>query len=296
MKGGREQLRVYRVEDVPLREVSGICLRRGAGGELTLVALGDRAATAAWFVQPDSDSAPLDWQTFDLTAIDGTRLPANDPQIEAVCADGTGRVLLLQEWPPRTELIDPATRRVAASVALEVPGQDRLATSWADPRSSHGEGAVFLPQGHLLIAKEKDPSVLIEFGPPGDDPIGFSRGGALPAGEAWAIEDGDHRFEPLAVWAPDKGLAKACEDFSDLEVGPDGHLYVLSDKSASIARLADLPSTGGTVSATATWRFDDQGGKPEGIAFTPNGRAIIGLDTRKARHNLVLFEPPIATA
>ena len=48
--------------------------------------------------------------------------------------------------------------------------------------------------------------------------------------------------------------------------------------------------------ALATWRLGHLDGKPEGLAFTPNGRAIVGLDTRKARHNLVLFEPPIATA
>jgi len=296
VKRGTDRLRVYRVEDVPLREVSGICLRRGAAGELTLLALGDRAATAVWFVEPSDDTAPLDWQGVDLTGIEGTRLPPDDPQIEAVCADGAGRVLLLQEWPPRTELIDPATRRVAASIALEVPGHDALARSWADPGSSHGEGAVLLSGGHLIIAKEKDPAVLIEFGPPGDAALGFSRGGALPPGAAWSIEPGDHRYVPLAVWSPDKVLAKACADFSDLEIGPDGRLYLLSDQSASIARLSDLPATGGMVSATATWRLPDQDGKPEGLAFTPNGRAIVGLDTRKARRNLVLFEPPIATA
>lgn len=294
MKRAGDRLRVYRVEDVPLREVSGICLRRGAGGELALIALGDRAARAVWFVQPSDDTATLAWQSADLADIEGTSLPVDDPQIEAVCADGAGRVLLLQEWPPRTELIDPATRRVAASIALDVPGDDALARSWADPRSSHGEGAVFLPGGHLLIAKEKDPPVLIEFGPAGDAAVGFARGGALAPGDAWAIGPGDHRHVALAVWSPDKALAKACADFSDLEIGPDGHLYLLSDQSGSIARLSDLPATGGTVSAAATWRLGDQGGKPEGLAFTPNGRAIVGLDTRKARHNLVLFEPPIA--
>jgi hypothetical protein len=296
MKHGGDRLRVYRVEDVPLREVSGICLRRGPGGELTLLALGDRAATAAWFVQPDDDTGHLDWQSVDLTGIEGTRLPIDDPQIEAVCADGAGRVLLLQEFPPRTELIDPSTRRVAASVALEVPQDDALARSWADPKSSHGEGAIFQPEGHLLIAKEKDPPMLLEFGPPGDAAIGFSRGGGLSPGEAWSVESGDHRYVPLAVWSPDKVLAKACADFSDLEIGPDGHLYLLSDKSASIARLSDLPAAGGSVTATAIWHLGDQAGKPEGLAFTPNGRAIVGLDTRKARHNLVLFEPPIAAA
>jgi len=35
-------------------------------------------------------------------------------------------------------------------------------------------------------------------------------------------------------------------------------------------------------------------GKPEGLAFTAQGRAIVGLDTRKPRRNLVLLEPAVA--
>jgi hypothetical protein len=290
-----ERLHAYRVMDVPLREVSGVCLRRGPGGELTLLALGDRAAVAVWFEQPHDDLAALEWQRTDLAQIEGTRLPKDDPQIEAVCADGAGRVLLLQESPPRTELIDPLARRVVASIALDIPGHDALARSWADPAGSKGEGAVLLRAGHLLVAKEKDPLALVEFGPPGAAPMGLSRGGALLAGEAWSLAPGDHRYVPLAVWQPDEALEKACADFSDLEVGPDGHLYLLSDRSDAIARLGDLPASGGTVSALATWRLGELDGKPEGLAFTPNGRAIVGLDTRRARHNLVLFEPPIAT-
>jgi len=70
------------------------------------------------------------------------------------------------------------------------------------------------------------------------------RGGALADGERWLIKKGHHRFVALAIWFPDKTLAKTCADFSDLEIGPDG-LYLLSDKSATIARLDDLPAGGG---------------------------------------------------
>jgi sugar lactone lactonase YvrE len=93
---------------------------------------------------------------------------------------------------------------------------------------------------------------------------------------------------------PDKALRRACADFSDLEVGPDGHLYVLSDKSDSIARLSDLLPGTADVTALATWRLGDLHGKPEGLAFTPNGRALVVLDTKQARENMVLLEPPIA--
>jgi hypothetical protein len=289
-----DRLRIKRIVDVPLEEVSGVCLRRGRDGEMALVAIGDRTATAAWVALPADDMAELDWATADVARLDGSRLPESDPQIEAVCADGLGRVLLLQEAPPRVELIDPVERQVVASVELDIPGDGELAKAWADPDGSRGEGAAFLPGGHLLIAKEKDPAALIEFGPAGDAPLGLLQGGALPRGAGWEVTEGDHHYVALAVWRPDKALEKACEDFSDLEVGPDGRLYLLSDKSASIARLDDLRADGGAATALTVWELPDLDGKPEGLAFTANGRAIVALDTRKARHNLVLLEPPIA--
>jgi hypothetical protein len=106
---------------------------------------------------------------------------------------------------------------------------------------------VLLPGGHLLVAKEKKPATLIEFGPPQSRSRGLVRGGALADGERWSIKKGHHRFVALAIWFPDKTLAKTCADFSDLEIGPDGCLYLLSDKSATIARLDDLPAGGGTA-------------------------------------------------
>jgi hypothetical protein len=69
---------------------------------------------------------------------------------------------------------------------------------------------------------------------------------------------------------------------------------LLSDQSASIARLDDLPPGGGTAALAAAWWLDDLAGKPEGLAFTAEGRAIVALDKRKARRNLFLFEPAIA--
>ncbi len=169
-------LTVSRTEDVPLEEVSGICLRRGPAGAMQVVAIGDRAAIGAWATIPDDPGGPVTWQTIPLTGLAGTRLPADDPQIEAVCADGAGRVLLLQESPARVELVDPPGGRVVASIDLEVPAGHPLAASWADPDGSRGEGAVFLANGHLLVAKEKDPPAFIEFGPAGEPASGLSRG------------------------------------------------------------------------------------------------------------------------
>ena len=292
-KFNKNLLRVRRVVDVPLREVSGICLRRGRNGRMSLIAVGDRVAKIAWFSQPRSDGGRIDWHTRNIAKLSGSMLPRHDSQIEAVCADGLGRVLLLQETPPRVELIDPKALEVVASIDLAVEGRGKVARAWSHPKGSRGEGAVLLTGGHLLIAKEKKPAAFIEFGPPLSQSRGLVRG-ALADGERWPIKKGHHRFVALATWLPDKTLAKTCADFSDLEIGPDGCLYLLSDKSSTIARLDDLPAGGGTAALLDAWRLGDLDGKPEGLAFTAQGRAIVGLDTRKPRRNLVLLEPAVA--
>ena len=46
-KSNKDRLRVHRVVDVPLREVSGICLRRSRKGQMSL-AVGDRVAQIVW--------------------------------------------------------------------------------------------------------------------------------------------------------------------------------------------------------------------------------------------------------
>ena len=288
------RLQVRRVIDVPLREVSGISLHRGRAGRMSIVAVGDHAAKVAWFALPRDDVGRISWHTSNIAKLSGSLLPRRDSQIEAVCSDGQGRVLLLQETPPRVELVDLKGPKVVASIDLVVEGRARIAQAWSHPKGSRGEGMALLPGGHLLVAKEKKPAALIEFGPANSRSRGLVRGGALPAGKLWPINEGHHRFVALATWLPDRRLAKNCADFSDLEIGPDGHLYLLSDKSATIARLDGLPAGGGTAALLDVWRLDDVDGKPEGLAFTAQGRAIVGLDTRKPRRNLVLLEPAIA--
>ena len=199
-------------------------------------------------------------------------------------------------WPRyrHVELVDPKASKVAASIDLTMEGRGEVARAWADPKGSRGEGMVLLRGGHLLVAKEKKPAALIEFGPPLSRSRGLVRGGVLADGERWPIKKGHHRFVALAIWHPDKTLALTCADFSDLEIGPDGCLYLLSDQSATIAQLDHLQAGGGTAALLDVWRLGDLDGKPEGLAFTAEGRAIVGLDTRKPRRNLVLLEPPVA--
>jgi hypothetical protein len=294
IRSKKDRLQARRLVDVPLQEVSGICSHRSKNGRMRLMAVGDRLAKIAWFFPPRSNEGQIDWHTRNIAELSGSLVPKHDPQVEAICADGVGRIALLQETPPRVELIDPKASKVVASIDLVVEGRGEVARAWSDPEGSRGEGMVLLPDGRLLVAKEKKPAALIEFGRPGSQSRGLIRGGALRDGERWPIKKGHHRYVALAIWLPDKKLDKTCADFSDLAIGPDGCLYLLSDKSATIAQLDDLPPGGGRAALLAAWRLGDLEGKPEGLAFTPQGQAIVGLDTRKARRNLVLLEPAIA--
>jgi hypothetical protein len=288
------ELTVLRTEDVPLEEVSGVCLRRESGGDMALVAFGDRTSLAAWVELPDDDRGAYGWKTVDLADVEGSLIPRSDPQVEAVCADGAGRILILQESPPRVELLDWQARRVVTRIALDVPEGHDLHGSWTDSEGSQGEGAAFMRNGHLLIAKEKDPPAFIEFGPDGDVPSGFGPDSALDGGARWPSDGGDQLFVALAYWNPSRKLEAGCADFSDLEVGPDRRLYLLSDKSQSIARVGELVPGDPVARADEVWQLPRLDGKPEGLALTRNGRAIVALDTRQARENLVLLEPPIA--
>ena len=294
-KAKPDTLSVQRTEHVPLVEVSGVCLRRGADGSMSLIAIGDRSAVAAWVVLPEDDDEAWVWSEVDITKVQGSLMPIRDPQIEAVCSDGEGRVLLLQEAPARVELLDWVDERVVATVDLVIPAGHPLSEAWLDPEGSRGEGAVLLANGHILIAKEKDPPAFIEFGPAGETPSGCGPSTVLADGSAWPVAPGHQTFVALDTWTPSKELLEACEDFSDLEVGPDRRIYLLSDKSATICRLPELVPGTGHITAEQTWSLGDIDGKPEGLTFTKHGRAIVALDTRRAKHNLVVFDPPIVT-
>jgi len=78
-KSNKNQLRVRRVVDVPLREVSGICLHRSRNGRKSLIAVGDRVAKIAWFPQPRSDRGRIDWHTSNIAKLSGSMLPKHDP-------------------------------------------------------------------------------------------------------------------------------------------------------------------------------------------------------------------------
>jgi hypothetical protein len=266
------KLVVLDVADVPLREVSGLVLR---GSEL--LAVGDHDPVV--FTAP-LQPWPLLWQGTDLA---GLELPDGGTQFEAIQPTSAHTVLVLQEQPARVLHIDLSVPALIGTLLLDVPDGHRLRQAWLGDRSSRGESLVLADRGHLLVVKEKDPSAILEFGPAGDDPVGWRRGGPTVA-----PAPGDATLTVLATWWLSGDLAKWLPDISDATIGPDGRLYVLSDQGSAIARLPDvLDPRGGKVEAAAIWRITGSPESAEGLVILDDGTVLVGLDTKSPRRNLL---------
>lgn len=274
-KPGR--LDVLNVADVPLREVSGLALRRG-GSEM--LAVGDHdpivlvASTQAW---------PPTWRGIDLTHLD---LPEGGTQFEAVVPVGDDTVLILQEEPARVLHVDLAQVSLLGELVLEVPEGHELREAWLADRSSRGESLVLLADGHLLVVKEKDPTALLEMGPAGAAALGWTAG-ALVTPPA----PGRERMTAIATWWLDDAAGHHLEDVSDATIGPDGRLYLLSDKSSSIARLpAVLPPSDRTIALDGVWRIAGAPENAEGLVLLDDGTPLVAIDTKKGERNLLRLE------
>jgi uncharacterized protein YjiK len=273
------KLKPTRIEDVPVPELSSLALA-DPGGQLRLLAIGDRKRTLA---QAVVSGEPLAWMVLDLDRYGTT---SDHGQFEGIAVTSDGHILVLCEDPPLVLVFHPA-RRQAESITL-LPGERGVLRDVFRNAASAGEGLLPLSDGHLLLAKEKDPPLLVEFAPPGEPASGVSASSFPTTGE-WP------RAETLcavAAWS-----VEGVRDISDLAIA-GARLYCLSDQSQRVVAL-ELPLEASTDRARADERWDlrvpkrkgEPDGKPEGLAVTASGTLIVGLDTATPSANLCWYQP-----
>jgi hypothetical protein len=239
-----------------LHEVSGIAALPGAADEaLTIVAVGDASRRIAAVV---ADVEP--YQADDLFEGD-----AEASQWESVATDGAGRVFVLDESTDRIEVFDGAgVRKQVISLDL-----GDIADDWTREPNAKGEGLVLLANGHMLVVKEREPTLFVEFGPPGDDAEGYRPELALPAKKAFPLSTS--RTPKLAVlhhWELHASVAERATDISDLCVGPGGRLFALSDEGRVFAQLErELSAEENKVEARQWYKLPNKVRKPEGLLF-----------------------------
>lgn len=280
--------------DLPVPEASGVVTASGPDGTRIAV-IGDRTTEVA--VGTYADGRVGGWVVDDLADVEDWPEHDGPSQFEAIAIDGVGTLALLREDPPEVLVVATTSRRLVARIALAVPAWSTLAGKWDDP-SSRGEGLALLRGGRILLAKEKKPRALVEFGPSGTRARGLSRDDFLGPDELWTPPDvaGEARYHPLAVWKLRDEAKKFLADVSDLAVGPDGSLWLLSDTSEALARIGmdrPLPRAGGEVRQTdERFRLPKDVVKPEGIAALDGDHVLLAMDTDRPRDNgLVLARP-----
>jgi len=257
---------------IPLAEVSGLALRRADEGA-ELLAVGD----AEWVVavaslSEDADPSDLAFARHDVSALFAAS-GASPSQWEAIDVDAEGNVFVLEEQPGAVHVLSRGLDERLHTFEFDLSGGEGwledLADDWAEEPNSRGEGLVLGLGGHLLVLKEKRASLIVEFGPPDDPPLGYWRDDhELRRSLPFPLPSGDSsRVVPLAVWEFRGKVRDLLPDMSDLAVGPDGFLYAVSGEARVLARIdGDLdPDDDAKISVDVAWKVPKRAQNPEGL-------------------------------
>jgi hypothetical protein len=287
------QLSIAAIGNVPLREVSGLGQRRDAAREAAeVLAVGDNEF-ALMLADVDELADGGGFRSVDLRQVIGHPAPSEGSEWEAADGDATGRVFILQESPARVFVLNDGLDSVAHAIDLRLDDRERAELNWDASSNARAEGLVLLQNGHLLVAKEKDPPLLMEFGP-----MGERAGGLAPEllfaslGEFPLQSDARSDFSLLSFWRLESEAGRRIGDFSDVAAGPDQRLYVLSDESRCIAQM-DLSLTPSRASfgITELWELPDALRQPEGLVVREDMVPIVAIDKDEPSENLFVMTP-----
>jgi hypothetical protein len=226
-----------------------------------------------------------------LLAAAGVRTGGSS-QWEGVDTDETGRVFVLREVPGTVFVFDPELRALLHVLALTVEDDPGEQQAWEADENALGEGLLLLRNGHLFVVKEERPRQLLEFGLPGAEAEGLTRD-LLIADTGEFPTPGERRatFHMLAAWDLGGEALDRIGDLSDVAIGPDGRVYILSDQSRCIARLQEtVPPESGTVEVDRIWGLPERLHQPEGLVITAGWDVLVATDHQELRDNLFLLD------
>jgi SdiA-regulated len=280
------------VWDLDLREVSGICERpAGHRRPRQLLAVGDQSHHI--LVGELGMGGPGRFERRDLQPLvagAGLRTPESS-QWEGIDTDATGRVFVLREVPGTVLVFDQTLETLLHVFPLTVEDDPAELEAWEADHNALGEGVLLLRNGHLFVVKEDKPRQLLEFGLPGARAEGLRED--LPiahASEFPTPPESRVTFRLLTAWDLGGEAAERIGDLSDVTVGPDGRIYVLSDQSRCIARLqATLDPEDGLIEVDRIWGLPDRLHQPEGLVITGNREVLVAVDHDEPRENLFLL-------
>ena len=278
--------------DLDLCEVSGICQRpTGQGGTRQLLAVGDQSHDILVGELPVGGPGRFERRDLQpLMAGAGLRTPESS-QWEGIDTDATGRVFVLREVPGTVLVFDQALETLLHVLPLTVEDDPAELEAWEADQNALGEGVLLLRNGHLFVVKEDKPRQLLEFGLPGARAEGL--GADLPIADTGAFPTppaSRATFRLLTAWDLGGAAAERIGDLSDVTVGPDGRIYVLSDESRCIARLqATLDPADRLIEVDRIWGLPERLHQPEGLVITGDWEVLVAVDHPEPHENLFLL-------
>ena len=140
-----------------------------------------------------------------------------------------------------------------------------------------------LEDGHLLVAKQRDPILLTEFGPRA--PLAGRSASEPPTGDrtqlvalrSWRLREEDEEVESA----------------NDLALDGEGRLHAISSRSRCIYELRPS-SDDDELRAGPRWRLPaeiepDKNRRAEGLAFDQQDRPVIAIDSKEKDENAFLL-------
>ncbi len=302
-----QMLSSMHVEGVELSGVSAI--RKTVNGEIKVAMVGDGQAQI-YDLSVTEDLKLKNSRTIDFTKTVDERFALCNSEIgpgckdsmkmiraqwEAFAIDGSGRNFLLQESSHAIIVMNSS-----ATSVQNILNFDFSKSKYAPARISKkqrridddlsAEGFILLKNGHVLVAKEKNPAVLGEFGPVGQQALGINKDTILGENEAFEIPGNAERssLELLAEWQI-AGHGKC--DIADLASDSSGNVFVLSENCKSIKKIERLVPNETVAVATEQWRMPKNLNNPEGFAIDGQNRFWVVSDIRGAGNNFFIIAP-----
>ena len=314
--GPGKTLAVMERYNVPVPELSGLARVRPLADEtekLKFYGIGDADYNVARIRISASGDAGIQMENVAHAIGKHAR---DESQWEAIAVDGKDTVCMLSETRGEITCLDHDLQQDRGRFSLDVSSIGALASAWKARPNSRGEGMILMKKGHVLVLKEKQPSLLIEFGPEGDAPMGYGAETFLREGEAFAglRTDGEEpvhradqpaataqrRLVALKVWAFSERLGKLAKDASELMLGPDGRVYMLSQESSVLIRLEKTLKPDEDKVGTdhdTYWNLPDGMDKAEGLVIDDQMHPWIGVDIKQTgKPNLFQLSPIEAAA
>jgi hypothetical protein len=282
--------------EVGLDEVSALALGRRSNGGGEVLNVGDEAFVVERSLLDGVDLRPV--QRRPLTGLVPPEFAdaSGGSEWEALAVDGVGQVFVVREASATVFVFSPELDELRHVLELDLSDANGWGAELLREPQPGPEGVLLLKLGHLLVVKQREPILLIEFGPAAPA-LGLGTAAHLGDEEAFELP-ADERSTLVALrsWSLRPEDELDVESANDLALDRGGRLHAISSKSRRIYELRADDANGRRVSIGDRWKLPDEleaskKRKAEGLAFDDDDRVLVAIDAKDKKGNVFLLEP-----